>query len=163
MTGLQWFALAALMVLALITSVGFHRGWRRLRRSARFYRNQNAPAAIRNLSLVMPVLALGSVPVLIALAPLSLRLSVDFPERVQTTLVFGFFAYFLAYVGFLLILLYRPPAWLVPSWLREEDKRIGYKPPPPDRFDRFLLLLGLPFVFAGAGITIVAVLVALRT
>jgi hypothetical protein len=117
------------------------------------YRNPSLPAAYRNLVLILPILAVGFVPVLVLLAPSSLNLDLGFAisRRVRGLMLFGAIAMMLGGVGLSLTLMFSPPRWLIPGWLREEDMRVGFVPPGPGRFDWAMLALGAVVVVVAGG------------
>ena len=159
MTG--WAILVVAMPVALALSLFTRRGrCPRARRAALdAYRRYEQPAVIRNGWFVMPVLAGGSIPLLIAVAPLLLGITVPtIPIGLKYLVGFGTMSYLFFLIGTVLVLMYRPPRWLVPGWVVEDDERTGFTPPGPGLFDRAFLLLGL--LFLAGGVAALAVLIA---
>jgi hypothetical protein len=155
-----WVIAIVAMPAALALSIFTRRGrGRRARRAALdLYRRYEQPAVIRNSWIVMPVLAGGFIPLLVVVAPLVLGITVTLPIRLQYLVMFGTLSYAFLFFGTVLVLLYRPPRWLVPGWIIEDDRRTGWIPPRPDLFDRAFLLFGL--VLLAGGVAALAVLIA---
>jgi hypothetical protein len=148
---IPWLGVLALICGGLIIGLRFRRGNHRSYLVP--YRNPGLAAGYRNVVLVMPILAVAFVPMTILMAPTSLDLDVrlDVSRRVGGFVLFGAIAALLGGVGASLALMFRPPRWLVPAWLREEDLRIRFVPPRPGWSDWAMLMLGLVLVVAALG------------
>ena len=93
---------------------GISRGWQRL------YWNRNLPVYYRNASLTFLPISLLIVVALVGVALDSVGL-----------VPWGAWVTLLALVGFITIVpyfMFRPPTWLKPKWLREEEARIEADP-----------------------------------
>ena len=149
---LAWALVCIALVGALIGSIAFRSGRSaRVRRPGlRSYRRTELPAYLRNLWIVMPIMSGGFFPLGIELfVVLRLPIAVGVPRWLGDLIVYGSIAYALLLFGSVLILTYRPPKWLIPKWLLEDDRLVGYNPPAPELFDRAWALMGVVFVIGG--------------
>ena len=153
----SWWIVAIIFGLALVFGLLFRRGAIRGEYLAR-YRDPNAPAAIRNIGIVSPLLAVLIIPLLVATSPFAGQIASGWvlPKTIDGLLEFGAAGYFFLSAAIVDVALYRPPAWLVPRWLREDDQRIRWVPPQGTLRDKGLLALAIPagilgsaFLFAG--------------
>jgi hypothetical protein len=140
-----WILVAISVTLAFVSSIAFRRGDRRF--GLELYRRSDQPALFRNLPIVMPLLSVAIAPVVAILIPIPISLSS--PRWLMDLVFFGTGSYAFLVIGTVLVLLYRPPRWLVPRWLAEDDRRSGYRPPAPDLFDRAWLVVGVLFMAGG--------------
>src|SRR3954469_5960355 len=155
----DWALLVIATLVSLWMSLRFRDGpagagvriARMTRRLAGIYRSVDQPAVIRNLPVVMPVIACGALPAVLLIAPMALSItsSIVLAKWALNLIALGGIAYVFLVTGGSLALLYRPPAWLTPSWLAEEDGRLGYPAPRAGWFDRLFLLIGVLFVVGG--------------
>ena len=114
------------------------------------YRRVELPAYLRNLWIVMPLLAGGLVPVAIEVfVAQNVPTSTAVPPWLGTLIAYGSVAYGFLVFGSVLVLGSRPPKWLLPTWLREDDRASGFRPPSPTWFDRAWGILGVLFILAG--------------
>src|SRR5262245_46790679 len=127
------------LVGSLVMSVVTWRG-----RSARarkafldLYRRPYLPTIIRNAWMVIPILVASLVTAWLGVAIVpNLAESGSLGDSVAFPLAFGAIGLGFAPFGAFLLLASRPPVWLVPRWLPEDDRRAEYEPPRLDRFDR---------------------------
>jgi hypothetical protein len=155
----SWAVLATGCLVALFFGLRFRRGHDR--RSLRWYRNPSLPTAARNIPLVIHILAGLWIPLLLVDAPALLNLQLPvLPRRVEVLLMFGYASYFFLSVAVVDVLLYRPPIRLIPAWLREDDRRLGYTPPKTDRFDKIVLAFSLPFFLIGIGLFVAGLVIS---
>jgi hypothetical protein len=127
-------AVLAWVVVLTICIVGtylFRQG--RLRSWVAIYRSDSLPVSFRNAPLVIPFFVVAFAGPLVLLAPstFGLRLDLDLPHRVEGLVLFGVLGTFLTSMGLSCAFMFRPPARLVPRWLRDEDDAIGYVRPKP--------------------------------
>lgn len=138
-TSVAWAISILLLAAWLVVTLRFRTGRHRV--YLRWYRSSSSPRALRNFPIVGPVFCGLILPLLVAANPIVIG-STSFPgidpsALVVIVLVAG--TYFFLSVAATAYLLYRPPLWLVPRWLREEDAQIGYVSAPADWFDKVLL------------------------
>ncbi len=115
------------------------------------YRSPILPRFFRNLDLAAPVVTLLLLPSIVG-AALFLGSPFDegIPYEVRAIGLVGA-GYFLFSLAASMILLYRPPARLIPSWLEEDNREVGYVPPAPTPSDRFwLMFIAGPSIICGA-------------
>jgi hypothetical protein len=156
-SSLAWGAMIFIAVGVIVRGIRFHRGTDS--GLLVVYRRRGLPGVYRNLGIVAPVLGTYLLIVGLAAAPMLL----DFlPSVLLPDPVVGFL--WGAFIGWVLIgyavatrLLYRPPIWLIPSWLRSADVRDGYSAPGPDWFDKGALgtaaiSFTVGIVFLGIGV-----------
>lgn len=115
------------------------------------YRNPYLPTYMRNATIATPFVAAVLLPPLVALVLLfgGFLDGVHLPHHLQGFLVYLTAGWFFTTFALFDAALYRPPRWMIPPWLREDDERVGFVPPPPDWFEKILLLAGLPFLLVG--------------
>jgi hypothetical protein len=111
---LSWYFLFAVSLFGVGFGLAFRRGKLKTYYLVQ-YRNTSLPAVVRNIPIVLPILCGLFVPLLLAVAPTPV---VTLPSRADGVAIFGGFAYFMVSASIVDLLLCRPPAWLVPEWLR---------------------------------------------
>lgn len=157
-TALSGVLLLAFVMAWLLVSLRFRAG--KHRAFERWYRSNSAPRAFRNLPVVSPVMYGLLLPLLLVAMPVFLGIDVDLgvDPSVAKIGVLAAGSYLLLSFAASAFLLYRLPQWLLPSWLREEDERIGYVSAPPDWFDK-LVLGGLGLLCLGIGVALFVAMV----
>ena len=136
--------LVAIMVVIadIVISVRFRMGKGSVFRSRdsvlRWYRSPNASLLWRTVPILAALPAGLVLPLVFqwTLAPL-----VSVPNRLHAFWMFGSLAGLLVGLGLFALIAYLNPSWLVPRWLAEDDRRVGYEAPAPDLFDKFTVFL----------------------
>ena len=161
MNPVGWLVMLVFAVGALIRGLLFRRGTHR--GLLVLYRSPAQPRMYRNLPLVIPFLGGLMVVLVLGLAPATFSLAIEspLPRQLSEGLAMMFVSLLPFGFGAWTALSYRPPTWLVPDWLRDDDQRIGYVPPGPDWFDHLALLAGLVSAALGIGLVGFGVLRAL--
>jgi len=114
------------------------------------YRDRTKPAMYRNTPLVYPfVSGLFLALLVLGAAAFVLGWPGETPSRADALILVALFGLSLVFLGYTPILMYRPPRWLVPNWLAAEDVEIGWIPPEPDWFDRFVVGAGVLTIGVG--------------
>ena len=116
-----------------------------------WYRNVALPRAARNFPIVTPVMAGLWLPLLLGVGPALLGVDMGnyFSDSMITTMLVVGGSYFFFSLVVVDLLLFKPPSVLVPSWLREDDARVGYRQRTADWVDLIILLGGAPFLVFG--------------
>jgi hypothetical protein len=147
-----------LCLAGFVAGLRFRQGTSRPAAYLRSYRNADLPASIRNLPIVLPLLTGLLLPSLLLLSAkvfLESFIDLDLPDPIIGFLLLVSFGLLFLGVGTTASLSFRPPRRLMPDWLVEEDARIGFRSPDPDRFDKLMFILfGPPFVVAGAALLV---------
>lgn len=153
---LAWWIIVVGFIVASVL------GWRFRRGTYRGYVTQHRSsgdlAIWRNLPLVGPLLTTLVLPLVLLAAPavFNLPLPSDTPRAVQEAVILAAWSFFFWLLVLASVFAYRPPAWLLPRWLREEDEAVGYVPPTPDSRDRAILLCGLAFTIPALAFMVLA-------
>lgn len=138
-----WIVLAVGVAVAWVRGVRFRRGTDRS--FVAWYRNVKRPAVWRHIPLIAPY-SFGYVFALIVVG--AIRVTFGPPH---TRLALDILWASLAAVAFMLAFalsiwrMYSPPTWLIPSWLVDDDQRVGYMRPKPSWEDRVWLLISIGF------------------
>jgi hypothetical protein len=158
---MYWLLVLILAAFALDGGIKFRRGTRRT--ALRAYRNPSLPASYRNIVLVLPYVGAFVAGMLIVMSPMVFPIPIGtIPRSVGTSLAFLLLGMVTVAFGLSLVVTFRPPAWLLPAWLRDDDRKERYRPRPPDLLDKSLLLLGCLGLIAGVGLLVGGVLVLAR-
>lgn len=145
----NWAILIGLYAIGTALAIAFRRGpTERVRRSfLGTYRNGDLPRILRNGWMWFPILWGLLLPAILIVAILFGQGSPpDWPHWARSALVWGLSSYAALAMGISLVLAYRPPRWLVPQWLQNQDMLDRYVTPPPDWFDRTFLGIGIVFL-----------------
>lgn len=124
------------------------------------HRRADLPAPYRNLPIVAPILGGGLLTCLLVAAPLAIAgalPALGLPASAEFVLVFVAVAAFPVAAGVTLVAVSQPPAWLVPRWLVEADRRDQFVEPPPSRFDRAVRVVGFALLGIGVALSIYGV------
>lgn len=149
--------LTVFAAIAVVSSVQFYRGVSpQSRKWLRNYRNPRLPAIYRNLPIVTPMVALAFVPILVIALIVRIDVHLDVPDHLAAAGGLALVAVMLGLGGLSAISSVRPPAWLIPGWLRDEDRQIGYVPPRMDWFDVATLGFGILLLLVAAGMAVLA-------
>lgn len=139
---LAWVILVFFLSLSFIRTFRFRRG--ETRTYVDRYRDRDKPAVLRNSPLLQPFVT----PIVLAyLFGAAAAYFVGWPGSNPTVAdavvyIVLFLGLFVA-LGFAPMVLIQPPDWLVPKWLAEEDKQIGWVAPPLRLFDQVAVGFGL--------------------
>lgn len=135
-----WILLVALALYTLWSGFQFRRG--KPGYALSMYRNSGLPRAVRNWFLVAPItMALWLPPLLgSAFLLIDLPFGLDLPDRLGSLLGLGAASYFMLSIALVSVLLFRPPESLIPRWLKDDNVRVGYVPPPASAGDWFWLV-----------------------
>lgn len=151
----------ALLGGVTLIAVAFVRGLRFRRGSDRsllgVYRNTSLPLVLRNLVLVLPF-TMGGALLIFGIGAVRYFQLLGEPT-VGNDAVLAIMGFEVVFAGFAatITIAYRSPRWLTPSWLREDDRLIGYAPPRRGFIDRVWLLLGIGALGVGAYFLVVVV------
>lgn len=141
---IAWVGLTVFSVLSLRRGLEFRRGSNR--GLLGLYRSTTSPIVYRQLPLVLPFVS-GAVLILLIAAALFAGLGPAHPTTraftVEGVLAFAGLLFMFFTFSISIALMYWPPRWLIPAWLRDDDERVGFKRPKPGWLDRFWLLVGL--------------------
>lgn len=147
---LSWVVLMSMSATAVVVGMRFRRGVR-IPAYLAIYRNTSLPAAIRYMPLFLPFFAAA---IFIALIGVGVRIIAQ-GDRVLAVdnLSVAAFAGCFAIVSFdlaaVIVASLRPPARLLPLWLLDEDRRVGYLPPPVRPVDKILAIAAVGFSIGG--------------
>lgn len=139
---LAWVILVFFLSLSFIRTLRFRRGEARTYIDG--YRDRNKPAVLRNSPLLQPFLSAIGLAYLFGAAAAYFMGWPGSNPRVADAVVYVvlFLGLFVA-LGFAPLVLIKPPSWLVPKWLAEEDVQLGWAPPPLRLFDQVAVGFGL--------------------
>lgn len=149
----------AFLVLASLASVVGGLALRRgpIRVYLVWYRNADLPAVIRNVPIVAPYVGAFVLPFALLATPFALGAwGPPTARSLQGFLVLGTAAWGVLAGGSGIALGSLLPLRLLPAWLREDDRRIGFAP-MADWFDKATLVLGVLLLIFGLGLGAAAV------
>ena len=140
-----WLGLVSGAAFFFRMSRAFRTG--RDRRRLELYRDARRSALTRNLVLVGEgagwfVAPGGLVAFVVILASDSL------PRMAVASAFTVFFGYVLFVASVAQVLAYRPPRWLIPDWLRDDDHRVGWVAPKPNVPDQIQVAINVSLAVA---------------
>lgn len=122
----------------------------------RNYRDGRSTAIIRNGKLADLPIGVMLMMLGFASAPFVLFPGLVADRTLRGALLLSGLAWVALTAGAYLVLTFRPPEWMVPPWLREDDQQTGFVTPTPTWFDKGLLVLGVLQFIIAAGLLIYA-------
>lgn len=121
-----WIFYLVLIVVGAYRGTRFRQGTRRV--TLRYYRNEFLPPIVRNGALFMGPAFILLAPLLVISLPFLLQGGIDpsLPHNLRLALLMGPAGYFFLVGAGLFILAFLVPERLVPAWIREDDRRVGW-------------------------------------
>lgn len=143
----------AWLVMTIFGAAALVRGWEFRRGSNRdlsdLYRNTTQPNIYRHLPLVLPYIGAYLLIVLAGTGIFHLVANPESRRVVDGVLAIVAVASIFGVFSLSIFVMYRPPRWLVPRWLVEEDRILGYTRPRPGWFDRLGLATAIASLCIG--------------
>jgi len=109
------FGAIAFVIVGFVVGIRFRLG----HRSYVQMMDDEGPALIRLMPILGIPVAILSIPLVIGIGVLVER--PDWPHWARSVTLWGTFAWGCAELAVLTLLVYRPPRWLLPRWLLEQD------------------------------------------
>ena len=128
-------------VLGLRRGLAFRRGTDRGMLDR--YRDVTQPALQRNMPLVLPIVSAWVLALLLGGALVALVGISTLEKGVAVVVALGGLLALFMLLPVMAALSYWTPKWIIPKWLTEDDKAVGFVPPKPGWGDRIWLVIGL--------------------